>query len=40
MRSSASVPVKRLPALAERSPLQPTRRVEAVAAGSVMAGAC
>jgi hypothetical protein len=29
-------PAKRLPALVERSPLQPTRSVEAEAAGSVM----
>jgi hypothetical protein len=35
MRSSASVPAKRLPPFDARSPLQPTRSVEKEAAGSV-----
>jgi hypothetical protein len=35
MRSSASAPAKRLPPFAARLPLQPTRSVEAEAAGSV-----
>ena len=39
MRSSASEPAKSEPPFEERSPLQPTRRVEAEAAGSVMVAA-
>ena len=37
MRSSASAPANKLPPFAIRSPLQPTRSVEAEAAGSVTA---
>ena len=39
MRSSAREPAKRLPPLVVRSPLQPTRSVEAAREGSVTAGA-
>jgi hypothetical protein len=39
MRRSETLPAKRLPPFVARSPLQPMRRVEAEAAGSVMVAA-
>jgi hypothetical protein len=39
MRRSERLPAKRLPPFVARSPLQPMRRVEAEAAGSVMVAA-
>jgi len=40
MRKSLSAPAKSEPPFALRLPLQPTRSVEAEAAGSVMFAAC
>ena len=39
-RSSASAPEKRLPPFVDRSPLQPTRSVEAAAGGRVIVAFC